>query len=136
MNTLNTWLKLPQMDEENPRFEEFMNLMEIKDRSEVEKFANLCAFKVLANGACVRFNKQILSGQRKGFNLLQFVGINIDNLRFDDWFHTELNTVFIYELKLMSINEALCMHCFHSMVYNHKHRYLNCSKCDHVRPPQ
>lgn len=134
MNTLNTWLKLPQMDEENPRFEEFMHLMEIKDRSEVEKFANLCAFKVFVNGACVRFNKQILSGQRKGFNLLRFVGINVDVLRFDDWFHTELNAMYLYEVKQTALREEICCHCFNPLKYDHKQKFSRCTKCEFVLP--
>ena len=134
MNTLNTWIRLEQIDEENHRFEEFKNLMDIKERSEVEKFANLCAFKVFINGACVRFNKQILSGQRHGLYLLQFVGINIDVLRFDDWFHTELNTMYLYELKQSVIREAICCHCFNELKYDHKQKFSRCTKCEYVLP--
>ena len=135
MNPLNQWVRLEQIDEENPRFEEFMKEMDIDNRSEVEQFANLCAYKIFVNGACVRFNKQMLSGQRKGFNLLKFVGIDVDVLQFDDWFHTELNTMFLYELKASVIRETICCHCFNKMTYNHKHRYLQCTKCDHVHNP-
>lgn len=134
MNPLNQWIRLEQMDEENPRFDLFKNLLDIKERSEVEKIASLCAFRIYTNGACVRFDKQISSSQRQGLSVLQFVEINIDVLRFDDWYHTKLNTLFLYELKASISPESICCHCFNDITYNHKHRYLQCSKCDHVKP--
>lgn len=134
MNQLNVWLKLEQMDEENPRFDEFKNLLDIKDRAAVSFYASMCAYKVFFNGACIRFNKQIVGGQRQGLYILDFVGINIDVLRFDDWFHTEMNTIFLYELKQNVIREATCAHCFHELTYNHKQKFSHCKKCEYVLP--
>lgn len=134
MNPLNQWLKLEQMDEENPRFEEFMHEMNISNRSEVERYASLCAYKIFINGACVRINKQLVAGQRQALTVLQFAGVNIDVLRFDDWYHTELNTMFLYELKQNVIREATCCHCFHNLTYNHKQKFSHCEKCEYVLP--
>ena len=134
MNPLNQWIRLEQMDEENPRFDEFKNMLWIELRGEVEQFASWCSFKIFEKGAAVRFNRYLKTEQRQGFNILKFSRINIDALKFDDWFFTEINSIYLYELKSMVINDACCPHCFHEMTYNHKHRYLQCSKCDHVRP--
>ena len=134
MNQLNVWLGFEQMDEENPRFEEFMKAADLKDREQVTRYASLCAYKIYDGGACVRANKQLICGQRQALNLLYFAGVNIDVLRFDDWYHTELNTMFLYELKQNVIREATCCHCFHDLTYNHKQKFSHCEKCEYVLP--
>lgn len=122
------------MDEENPRFEDFLQALNITERCEAPRIASLSTFKVFVNGAAVRFNKQILGSQRVGLGLLSFVGINIDVLRFDDWFYTELNTIFLYELKQNIIREAICCHCFNELKYDHKQKFSHCTKCEFVLP--
>ena len=134
MNPLNQWLKLEEMDEEHPRFEQFMHEMNISNRSEVERYASLCAYKIFINGACVRINKQLGGGPRQALTILRFACINIDVLRFDDWFYTELNTMFLYELKQNVIRGAICCHCFHDLTYNHEQRFSHCKECEYVLP--
>ena len=130
MNPLNQWLKLEQMDEENPRFEEFMKLMSIEDRGEVSHQAALCAYKIYPGGCAVRFNKQILGTTRKAFDLLKFVKINIDALLFDDYYYTELNSIFLYQRKQDGRDASLCAHCFHELSFDHKSKTVFCSRCD------
>ena len=130
MNQLNVWIRLEQMDEENPRFEEFMKLMNIEDRGEVSQQAALCAFKIFPGGCAVRFNKQILGTTRKAIDLLKFAKINIDVLLFDDYFHTELNCIFLFQRKLDGKDDSLCAHCYHELSFDHKSKTVFCSRCD------
>ena len=130
MNPLNQWLKLEQMDEENPRFEEFMHEMNISNRSEVERYASLCAYKIFVNGACVRINKQLGGGQRQGLTVLRFAGVNIDVLLFDDYYYTELNSIFLYQRKQDGRDASLCQYCYHELCFDHKSRTSFCSRCD------
>ena len=130
MNPLNLWLKLEQMDEENPRFEAFMQEMNISNRSEVERYASLCAYKIFDGGAAWRINGQLIGTYQKGLLFLRFAGINIDILRFDDYFRTELNTIFLYDVRRDITPEAFCEHCYNEMKYDPKSKICHCVKCD------
>lgn len=134
MNPLNQWIRIERMDEENPRFEDFMKLMIIENRSDVEKFSILTAFKLYKNGVAWRANKQLLSSQGQGQRFLKFAGINVEAIRFDDYYHTGLNTVYLYELNLFSFKTPICPHCYHLLTYDFNSKNSHCTKCDYIVP--
>lgn len=135
MNPLNKWISIPVIAEDDRNFLTWKKVFDLCDSGAVENYSRLVAFKIVPNGAAVRFNKQILGGTHIGLSILKEMKINIDVLKFDDYYRTELSTIFLYELMYNVTSKTHCAHCFNPLFLDFETRMLKCTHCEYTEKP-